>query len=310
MENNIKHFVAEKWADNPIQMKSQHNVGGFWAELWVNLRKKPTFYFSVALLLFVFLIVVFPGLFSKINPQTYQCDIANASASPNSQHIFGFDIQGCDVFSQVIYGARPSVAVGVFTTILVVLSGGVLGAIAGYYGGILDSIISRVSDIFFSIPLLLAAIVILQSSSQSIWNVIIVLALFGWPQIARITRGAVIEIKNKEYVSAAKSLGVGKFSRLFKHVIPNAISPVIVAATMSLGSFIVAEATLSFLGVGLPVSLKSWGYQIDTAQNTIRTSPSNLFWPSLFLLITVLGFILLGDALRDALNPKDEGGNS
>ena len=153
--------------------------------------------------------------------------------------------------------------VGLFTTIAVVIIGGTFGALAGYYGGWLDAVLARLGDIFFALPLILGAIVIMQlpafRENKSMWTVIITLTIFGWPQLARITRGAVIEAKNADYVMASRSLGLSKFKTLVKHVLPNSLAPIIVVATISLGTYIVAESTLSFLGVGLPQDIMSWG---------------------------------------------------
>ena len=216
--------------------------------------------------------------------------------------------QGCDVYARLIYGARASVLVGLFTTIAVVIVGGSFGALAGYYGGWLDAILARLADIFFALPLILGAIIIMQlpafRENRSIWTVIITLAIFGWPQMARITRGAVIEAKSADFVMASRSLGLSKFKTLVKHVVPNSLAPVIVIATISLGIYIVAEATLSFLGIGLPPSIMSWGNDISDAQISLRNNPAILMWPALALSITVLSFIMLGDAVRDALDPK------
>ncbi|MGO2771774.1 MAG: ABC transporter permease, partial [Brachybacterium tyrofermentans] len=197
------------------------------------------------------------------------------------------------------------VMVGFFTMILATLIGGVLGALAGYVGGVFDAILSRVTDIFFAIPLILGAIVIANRvESMNVPMVILVLGVFGWTNVARIMRGSVISVKNQDFVTASMALGANSVTNLVKHVVPNAIAPVIVTATVNLGVYIVAEATLSFLGVGLPASSVSWGGDISDARPALRTQPMMLFYPSMALAITVLSFIMLGDAVRDALDPK------
>lgn len=197
-------------------------------------------------------------------------------------------------------------SVGLLTTALVVVIGTFIGAIAGYFGGILDTLLSRVTDIFFAIPLVLAAIVVMQmfKDHRTIITVVLVLGLFGWTNIARITRGAVMGVKNEEYVTAARALGASRFKILASHIMPNAAAPIIVYATVALGTFIVAEATLSFLGIGLPPSIVSWGGDISAAQASLRTAPMVLFYPAMALALTVLSFIMLGDVVRDALDPK------
>jgi peptide/nickel transport system permease protein len=182
----------------------------------------------------------------------------------------------------------------------------VVGALAGFFGGWADALLARITDVFFAVPFVLAAIVVMQmfKGRSSILTVVLVLAVFGWPQIARITRGAVMSVKNEDFVTAARSLGSGRFAILARHVLPNAAAPIIVTATVQLGSFIVAEATLSFLGIGLPPTVVSWGADIAAAKDALRDNISVLWYPGGALALTVLGFIMMGDAVRDALDPK------
>jgi oligopeptide transport system permease protein len=187
---------------------------------------------------------------------------------------------------------------------MVLLVGGALGALAGFYGGWVDAVVSRVADVFFGIPLLLAAIVLMQvAHHRTVATVIAILALFGWPQVARIARGAVIAVRGNDYVLAAKALGLSKFRILLRHVLPNAIGPVIAVTTIALGLFVVSEATLSYLGVGLPPSMVSWGGDINTGQVRLRAGSPILFYPAGALGITVLAFMMMGDVLRDTLDP-------
>jgi oligopeptide transport system permease protein len=179
-----------------------------------------------------------------------------------------------------------------------------VGALAGFYGGWVDAVVSRVTDVFFGLPLLLAAIVLMQVlHHRTVWTVIAILALFGWPQVARIARGAVLAVRASDYVLAAKALGMSRFQILLRHALPNALGPVIAVATVALGLFIVTEATLSYLGVGLPTSVVSWGGDINLAQTRLRAGSPVLFYPAGALAITVLAFMMMGDALRDALDP-------
>jgi oligopeptide transport system permease protein len=261
------------------------------------------FLVSVVMIVFVMLVVIWPALFTSQDPRL--CLGEFGMDGPREGHPFGFDKQGCDVYARTVYGARASVSVGMASAMMFLLVGGILGAISGFYGGLLDTIVSRIAEIFYAIPMVLAAIVLLQLLRPAgIMTVVAILVAFTWPQAARITRGAVIEAKNSEYVTAAKALGVSRLGTLIKHVLPNSASPLIVVATIWLGVFIVTEATLSYLGVGLPPSIVSWGADIDRAKTEIRTSPI-LFYPATALAITVLSFIMLGDAVRDALDPKE-----
>jgi oligopeptide transport system permease protein len=179
--------------------------------------------------------------------------------------------------------------------------------VAGFYGGWIDAVVSRIADVFFGIPLLLAAIVLMQvMHHRTVWTVIAILALFGWPQIARISRGAVLGVRGSDYVLAAKALGLSRFGILVRHVVPNAIGPVIAMSTIALGLFIVTEATLSYLGVGLPPSVVSWGGDINVDQIRLRAGSPILFYPAGALAGTVLAFMIMGDVLRDALDPTSQ----
>ncbi|MFZ3454807.1 ABC transporter permease [Arthrobacter sp. 7Tela_A1] len=278
-----------------------------WGEAWRNLRRRPLFIISAFLILLIITVAAFPQLFTHL-PADGACYLADSNAGPAPGHPLGFTLQGCDVYTRLIYGTRASLLVGVITTASVVLLGGSLGALAGYYGGWLDAVIARLGDIFFALPLILGAIIVMQlpmfRENRNILTVVVTLVVFGWPQIARITRGAVISVRNADFVVASRALGVSKFQALVKHVVPNALAPVIVTATISLGTFIVAEATLSFLGIGLPPDIMSWGNDISAAQTSLRANPAALLWPAGALSVTVLSFIMLGDAVRDALDPK------
>lgn len=284
-----------------------------WQEVWKRLRRNPLFLVSMVLLAGVLLVVLVPGLFTNSDPR--YCATGRSLDGATAGSPFGFNRQGCDVWARSLYGARASVAVGVLTTILVAVVGSIVGAVAGYGPRWLDSVLSRITDVFFAIPLVLAAIVAL-SAVNNIWPergfwggvlvVVIALSAFGWPQVMRIMRGSVFEIKNLEFVDAARAIGGSPAKNLMRHIVPNALAPVIVTSTVALGIFIVAEATLSFLGLGLPPTVISWGNDIADAQSQVRsgTRLGVLFVPAGFLAVTVLTFILLGDAVRDALDPK------
>ncbi|MCI9887948.1 ABC transporter permease [Micrococcales bacterium 31B] len=316
MENNTSHaragqarFVAPFDANTlgaVDTLRVSEVKSSFWRDAWRSLRRNPLFWISAAMIVLLLVVIIAPTLFTKQSPSNANCFLLNSLEGPRPGSPFGFDKQGCDVFVTTLYGARASVAVGIITTLIVTFVGGILGSLAGYYGGWMDAILGRVTDIFFGVPLILAAIVIgsVFRDKAGLTTVILSLALFGWPSIARVTRGAVLSVKNNEYIAASTSLGGSKFYTLMKHVIPNALGPLIVVATVSLGGFIVAEATLSFLGIGLPPDVRSWGAAISNAQSDINTNPSVLLYPSAALAFTVLAFLTLGDAVRDALDPK------
>jgi oligopeptide transport system permease protein len=274
-----------------------------WSDAWRDLRRNPVFIISGLVILFLVVISLWPSLIASGSP--LKCDLAKAQEGSQPGHPFGFDGQGCDVYTRTVYGARTSVTVGVCATVGVALLGSVLGGLAGFFGGGLDSGMSRVTDVFFAIPVILGGLVLLSVvSSATVWPVIGFMVLLGWTQIYRIARGAVITAKENDYVQAARALGASNSRILLRHITPNAVAPVIVVATIALGTYIALEATLSYLGVGLKPPSVSWGIDLSSASAYVRQAPHMLLWPAGALAITVLAFILLGDAVRDALDPK------
>ncbi|ELS56074.1 ABC transporter permease [Streptomyces viridochromogenes] len=295
--------TLEKTAGGPAGAGPAGRPRSLWSDAWRDLRRNPVFIVSGLIILFLVFISLWPSAIASGSP--LKCDLAKAQQGSGPGHPFGYDGQGCDVYTRTVYGARTSVAVGVCATLGVAVLGSVLGALAGFFGGLGDSILSRITDVFFAIPVILGGLVLLSVvTSNSVWPVIGFIVLLGWPQISRIARGAVITAKQNDYVQAARALGASNSRLLLRHIAPNAIAPVIVVATIALGTYIALEATLSYLGVGLKPPSVSWGIDISAASPYIRNAPHALLWPSGALAITVLAFIMLGDAVRDALDPK------
>ncbi len=277
--------------------------GSLAADAWRDLKSSPLFWVSGSLITLLVLIAAFPGWFTTKDPSF--CDLAHSLEKPSSEAWFGYDFQGCDLYARTIFGARASILVGTLVTLGTSVFGGFVGAMAGYYGGWLDSLLSRLVDIFFAVPLILAGLVFLSVFPDlGIWGVVFALTAFGWTTAARIMRSSVISTKNVDYVTAARALGAGTNRIISRHVLPNAIAPVVVVAMISLGIYISVEATLSFLGIGLQPPTISWGIQISDGQRYFLGAPHILLFPAGFLMVTVLSFILLGDAVRDALDPK------
>lgn len=274
-----------------------------WGDAWRQLRRNPVFLVSVALIAVLAVMAVFPSLFTRADPTA--CHLSRSVQTPSREHIFGFDIQGCDYYARVIHGARVSMQIGIATVLGAGTIAVVLGSLAGYYGRWLDALISRIADIWFGLPTLLAALVFLAVlGRRGLFQVTLVLALFGWPTMLRLMRSSVIETRDQDYVQAAKALGATDRRIIFRHILPNAVAPVIVYGTIFVGIVIAAEATLTYLGVGLGLPNISWGLMLNDAQNRVRNSPHLLLFPGVFLSVTVLAFIMLGDALRDALDPR------
>lgn len=281
------------------------------SDAWRQLRRNPLFWVSVGLIVLFLTMAVVPQLFTNISPNL--ADLSRSRETPNANAWFGRDRQGYDIFSRCIYGARASIMVGVLATLGSGLLGGILGTVAGYYGSWADALVSRIADIFFAVPLLLGAIVFISSfpnNPQStpfivvVLKVVAALVILGWPSIARLLRSSVLQVKPNDYVQAARALGATPWRIIRSHILPNALAPVIVVSTINLGAYIAIEATLSFLGIGLTPPAVSWGVDISSALVGIRTTPHMLLFPSLFLSLTVLSFIMLGDAVRDAFDPK------
>jgi oligopeptide transport system permease protein len=297
--------VVEAWEGQPALTGRRASL---WADAWRELRSNPIFVVSAVLIAVFAVMAVAPQLFTSFypgNPDPYSCSLTNSLQRPSAEHWFGFDLQGCDYYARTVYGARVSMAIGVVVVGSAALMAVVFGSLAGYYGGLTDTVIARLTDIWFAIPTILGGIVILSLlQKRGLLQVSLVLIVLGWPTMLRLMRSSVLEKKEEDYVDAARALGANDLRILVRHILPNGIAPVIVYATIYVGIVISVEATLSFLGVGLQLPAISWGLMINGAQTRILQAPHLLFFPGIFLSVAVFSFILMGDALRDALDPK------
>jgi len=274
-----------------------------WSDAFHELRRNPLFLISGAVIVLLVVMAAVPGIFTNADPRA--CSLSNSLLRPSADHWFGYDLLGCDYYSRVVYGARVSITIGLVVAVSSVIIAVVLGSLAGYYGGIIDTLIARFTDIVFGLPFILGAIVILSVvANRGISAVSFVLVALGWTTMTRLMRSSVLGARDMDYVQAARALGASDLRILTRHILPNAMAPVIVYATIYIGIIIATEATLSFLGVGLQLPAISWGLMISDAQTRVLTAPHLLLFPGMFLSVTVLSFILLGDALRDALDPK------
>lgn len=291
--------------DEPSARAATRAATTLWWDAWDDLRRRPMFWCSVVLIALITAVALFPGLFAQAAPNN-DCLLGNSNGGPAPGHPLGFTKQGCDIYARIVHGTGTSLSVGVLATALMAILGVAFGALAGFYGGWIDAVLSRVGDIFFSIPYILAAVVIMSVFAKfaNVWVISLAIGVFAWPATARVLRAEVLRVRTADHVLAATAIGLSRFRILLRHVLPNSIAPVIVVTTLSLAGSIVAEATLSFLGVGLPSDVMSWGNDISQAQNDLRTAPQTLVYPSLALSVTVLSFIMLGEVVRDALDPK------
>ncbi|MSZ40366.1 MAG: ABC transporter permease subunit [Actinobacteria bacterium] len=303
-----EHFVANLAESELAEIDAvriSEKPTNLYLDAWRDLRTRPMFYIAGLLILLVATVAFFPNLFTQTPPND-NCLLANSNGAPTAGHPLGFTRQGCDVYSRIVHGTSTSLSVGLIVIVLTTLLGVIFGSFAGFYGKWVDAILSRAGDIFFAIPYILAAVVIMSvfSDFRNVWVISAAIGIFAWPSTARVLRSEILRVKQLDYVMASTAIGVSRFKILLRHVMPNSIAPVIAVTTISLASAIVAEATLSFLGVGLPSSIMSWGNDISQAQVDLRTAPQVLIWPSLALSITSLAFIMMGEAIRDALDPK------
>jgi ABC-type dipeptide/oligopeptide/nickel transport system permease subunit len=261
---------------------------------------------AVVIVLLIAIAIVpgfFAGLFGNGDPRA--CALDMSGQGPTAGHPFGFDLQGCDVYANVMYGTQASLSVGILTTVLAGLLAVVVGTIAGLSSGFLDWALSRTTDVFLGFPFLLGAIVVLTSVGQrSVLTVSLVLAMFGWPIMARLVRSQVRGTKQRDYVLAARTMGLGRWRVVTKYILPNSLAPVLAIATVTVGSVIVAESSLTYLGIGLEAPAISWGLQLASASSQFQNSPHLLIFPSIFLAATVLSIISLGDWLRKTLDPR------
>jgi ABC-type dipeptide/oligopeptide/nickel transport system permease subunit len=295
-----------------------------WQLAWARLRRDRVAMGAAVLLVLLVLLAVFAPVFAHLtgHPPNQQyrtgkgagLSLDNFPVGPNGSFWLGADDLGRDVLVRTLYGARISLLVGVAATAIALVVGSLVGVVAGYFGGRIDAVLSRVIDIFLSFPFLVTALTLVtlnkdklgQPRISPVWVIILVVALFGWTYFARLVRGQVLALREREFIEAARSLGASSWRIMRVDVLPNLVAPVTVYATLQIPVNIVLEATLSFLGVGVQAPTASWGSMLADAQSsdTYTIAPWFLLAPSVALLLTVLAFNLLGDGLRDALDPR------
>ena len=284
---------------------------GPWRLAWLRLRKDKVAIWSLVVIGLLVLVAIFAPFFAWLtghppNVQYRETGLTpdGLPVGPSSTFWFGTDDLGRDVLTRVAYGARVSLGVGVLATMLTVIVGVVVGLAAGFFGGLVDMVLARLIDVVLSIPFLLVAVALVSITGPSLLVTIVVIGFFSWASMARIVRGQVLSVKEREYVEAARSLGAGDLRIMFIDVLPNVMAPIIVYTTLLVPVVIVAQATLSFLGLGVEAPTADWGGMISTAQRYYRTAWWFIAFPGGALLITTLAFNLFGDGVRDALDPR------
>lgn len=258
--------------------------------------------FGLAFIFFIFFVALFSSYVAPYDP--YGINVYKVLEPPSIEHPFGTDELGRDVFSRIIYGAKVSLKVGFLAMGIAIFTGTILGAIAGYYGGWIDSIIMRLVDVMLAFPTLFLILAVVAVLEPSIYIIMIVIGLTGWMDVARLVRAEVLSLKEREFVLAARAIGASSGRIIFNHILPNAIYPVIVAATFSVGGAILIESGLSFLGLGIQPPEPSWGGILSIGKDYITVAWWLSLFPGIAIFLTVLSFNLLGEALRDAIDPK------
>ena len=252
---------------------------------------------ATALLAALVLTALFPSVVSAADPA--DCTLSRSLDGPSRSHLFGYDLQGCDYLSVTVHGGRTSLGLAALVLAGTTLIALVLGSAAGFVGGRADVLLSRITDVWSGIPLILGGVIVLSArESRGLLQVALVLTLFGWPAMFRVLRASVLEVRQRDYVTAATALGARPLRVLLRHVLPNSIRPLLVFTSAYAGVIIAAEATLTFAGVGLGRPAYSWGIQLFEAQDRLRDAPHLLVFPGLFVVTAVIGCVLLGEALR------------
>ncbi|MRN55677.1 ABC transporter permease [Paenibacillus monticola] len=296
-EDFLKIGVDEKEAE-VIQRESL----SAWQDSWQRLRQNKMAMTALVILGLIVLAALIGPLFSKFN--YYSNDLLHTNKPPSSDHWFGTDDLGRDIFVRTWYGARISLLVGLAAAAIDLLIGVIYGGIMGYFGGRVDNIMNKVSEILYSIPYLLVVILLLVVLEPSLGTIILALTITGWITMAWIVRGEIMQLKNREFVLASRSMGAGSARLLFRHLLPNAVGPIIVTITLSVPNAIFAEAFLSFLGLGVQAPIASLGSMINDSLTGWLYYPWRFLFPAVLISLTMLSFNIFGDGLRDALDPK------
>ena len=275
------------------------------------LLKSPSGMLGLIIVLVVVFVAIFADFIIPCTPE--EIDLLNMAQPPcwaeggSMDHILGTDILGRDIFSRILVGSRVSLLVGIFSVVVAGLIGTVMGVLSGYFGGWIDSVVMRITDAFYSIPLTLFAMVMLTIMDPGVLTLVFVIGVTNWPFYARMVRGEVPGLKNKEYVKAARTIGTSGGMIMMRHILPNILPTFIVVSTLSVASSILIEASLSFLGLGIQPPAVSWGVMLSDGRNYLATNWWMATFPGIAISVTVLGIMLLGNWLRDVLDPKNQG---
>lgn len=273
-------------------------------EVWHRLRKNKGAMIGLAIIILLALTAVSIDWILDYDTQVITQNLKERLQKPSAEHLMGTDDLGRDIFYRLIYGSRFSLSVGIVAVAIALAVGTTLGAFAGYYGGVVEDIIMRATDIFAAVPNMLMAIVIVSALGANTLNLMIAVGVTSIPQFVRITRASVLTVRSQEYVESARAIGQSETKILFSHILPNCLSPIIVQTTLRIASAIISASALSFLGLGVPAPAPEWGSMLSAGRKFLRGYSYMTLFPGLAIMITVLAFNMVGDGLRDALDPK------
>jgi peptide/nickel transport system permease protein len=285
-----------------LSQQVKHRERSLWGDAWRRFAHNWTSLTGLFVVLFFITLAVFAPVIAPHKPQTM--DLADSFAPPDREHLFGTDKLGRDVFSRMVYAARTDLGLTLITVVLTVVIGLTVGTTAAYFGGGLDTLLMRSIDILLAFPTFALGLALVVFLGPSIFNIVVVLVITRFPRYARLIRGSTLSTKEREYVEAARMIGTSHAAIIVRHILPNSIAPIIVYATLDLGSVITSLAGLSFLGVGIQPPRPDWGLMLTDARNNLVAAPWTAIYPGLAISLVVIGFNLLGDGLRDALDPR------
>lgn len=283
-----------------IEFKKKSQVG----QMFKRLFRNKGAVIGLIIVILLILVALFADVLYDYNGVAIKQNIPERLSYPSAAHPFGTDEMGRDVLARVVHGTRISLSVSFIATACSLLVGGLLGAIAGYYGKVVDNVIMRIMDVLLAIPGVLLAIAIVAALGASVTNLIIALTVSAVPSFARVTRGAVLSVRDNEYIEASRAIGAKNPTIIFSHILPNAMAPIIVQATLNIATSILITAALSFLGLGVPAPTPEWGSMLSGGRTFIRDYSYLTLFPGIAIMISILSFNLLGDGLRDALDPR------
>jgi len=299
----VKKKPDKSRVDNYTSVSLQYSKRSQIVDIWQRLKKNKGALIGLIIITIILLMALYALLFIDYN-SVIAMNMSERMQGPSLRHPFGTDESGRDLFLRVVYGSQYSVVIGIGSVAISLIIGLSLGSLAGYYGGLVDDCISRASDVLASIPSSLLGMVIVTVLGQSLTNLVIAVSVTAMPAFIRMSRSSVMTVRSQEYVEAAKAIGMSNAKIIFAQVVPNGLSPVIVTTTARMGGSIIEAAALSFLGFGVPVPRPEWGALVSAGRIHIRTSGYLTFFPGIMIMIVVLAFNLMGDGLRDALDPK------